>query len=303
MIKIPPYLKKGDTIGIVCPSGYMPYEKATACISTLEQWGYRVVTGKTLGSQFHYFSGTDAERLADLQEMLDNRNIQAILCGRGGYGMSRIIDQIDFKQFSKYPKWLIGFSDITVLHAHVFRKLKIASLHAPMAGAFQEDGGKNVFVQSLQNAIKGTLANYSCTPHTLNRNGKAEGILLGGNLSLIAHLAGTVSALETKGKILFIEDVGEYIYNIDRMMIQLKRNGMLANLKGLVIGGFSEIKDTLTPFGADVFSVIQSHIEAYSYPVCFDFPVSHEKNNYALKIGVPHQLTVGSKLVRLKEIR
>ncbi len=172
-----------------------------------------------------------------------------------------------------------------------------------MEGAFQEDGGKNVFVQSLQNAIKGTLANYSCTPHTLNRNGKAEGILLGGNLSLIAHLAGTVSALETKGKILFIEDVGEYIYNIDRMMIQLKRNGMLANLKGLVIGGFSEIKDTLTPFGADVFSVIQSHIEAYSYPVCFDFPVSHEKNNYALKIGVPHQLTVGSKLVRLKEIR
>jgi muramoyltetrapeptide carboxypeptidase len=303
MIKIPPYLKKGDTIGIVCPSGFMPYEKAADCIAALQQWGYKVMTGKTLGSQFHYFSGTDAERLQDLQEMMNNKEVKAILCGRGGYGMSRIIDQLDFKPFKKNPKWLIGFSDITVLHSHVYQQLKIASLHAPMAGAFNDGGFENDYVQSLRKALKGTVSNYTCKPHVFNRNGKAAGDLVGGNLSLLAHLTGSVSAINTKGKILFIEDVGEYIYNIDRMIIQLKRNGMLQQLAGLIIGGFSEIKDTTTPFGADVFSVIQFHVQEFTYPVCFDFPVSHEKNNSALKVGVKHLLSVTSKNVSLKEIR
>ena len=303
MIKIPPYLKKGDTIGIVCPSGFMPYEKATTCISVLQQWGYNVVTGKTLGSQFHYFSGNDADRLQDLQQMMDNKEIKAILCGRGGYGMSRIIDQLDFKQFKKNPKWLIGFSDITVLHSHVYQQLKIASLHAPMAGAFNDGGFENDYVQSLRKALKGTASNYTCEPHGFNRTGKAAGDLVGGNLSLLAHLTGSVSEINTKGKILFIEDIGEYIYNIDRMMIQLKRNGMLQNLAGLIVGGFSEIKDTTTPFGTDIFSVIQFHVQEFTYPVCFDFPVSHEKNNYALKVGVKHLLTVTTKKVSLKEIR
>ena len=301
MIKIPPYLKKGDTIGIVCPSGFMPSEKAATCISVLQQWGFKVVTGKTLGSQFHYFSGTDAERMEDLQMMLDNQEIKAILCGRGGYGMSRIIDGLDFTQFKNKPKWLIGFSDITVLHSHVCRQLKTASLHAPMAGAFNEGEFENEFVQSLRKALKGSISNYSCAPHPFNRNGKAEGELVGGNLSLLAHLIGSVSAINTKGKILFLEDVGEYIYNIDRMMIQLKRNRMLQNLAGLVIGGFTEMKDTVTPFGTDVLSVIQSHVKEFAYPVCFDFPVSHEKNNYALKVGVKHFLMVGSKKVSMKE--
>ena len=301
MIKIPPYLKKGDTIGIVCPSGFMPSEKAATCISVLQQWGFKVVTGKTLGSQFHYFSGTDAERMEDLQMMLDNQEIKAILCGRGGYGMSRIIDGLDFTQFKNKPKWLIGFSDITVLHSHVYRQLKTASLHAPMAGAFNEGEFENEFVQSLRKALKGSISNYSCAPHPFNRNGKAEGELVGGNLSLLAHLIGSVSAIDTKGKILFLEDVGEYIYNIDRMMIQLKRNRMLQNLAGLVIGGFTEMKDTVTPFGTDVLSVIQSHVKEFAYPVCFDFPVSHEKNNYALKVGVKHFLMVGSKKVSMKE--
>ncbi len=302
MIKIPPYLKKGDTIGIVCPSGFMPKEKAATCVQVLQDWGYRVKLGNTLGHQFHYFSGTDEERLADFQTMLDDTEIKAILCGRGGYGMSRIIDGLNFNPFKKNPKWLIGFSDITVLHAHVYNKLKIASLHAPMAAAFNDGEYENEFVQSLRKALKGVIANYSCEPHLLNRTGKAEGELVGGNLSLVAHLVGSVSAFQTNGKILFLEDVGEYIYNIDRMMIQLKRSGMLQSLAGLVIGGFTDMKDTTTPFGSDVLTIIQSHIKEYNFPVCFDFPVSHEKNNYALKVGVKHLLAVGAKKVSLKEI-
>ncbi len=302
MIKIPAYLIKGDTIGIVCPSGFMPYEKAETCISILKQWGYKVIIGKTLGSQFHYFSGTDAERLQDLQTMLDDPNVKAVLFGRGGYGMSRIIDQLNFTRFTKNPKWLIGFSDITVLHAHLYQKLRVASLHAPMAAAFNDGEYANEFVQSLRKALQGNTCRYSCAVHALNRPGKAEGELVGGNLSLIAHITGSASAFKTKGKILFLEDIGEYIYNVDRMMIQLKRSGMLHQLAGLIIGGFSEMKDTTTPFGEDVFSVIRSHVTEYSYPVCFDFPVSHEKNNYALKIGLKHQLSVNRKIVRLQEI-
>ncbi|MES2373171.1 MAG: LD-carboxypeptidase [Bacteroidota bacterium] len=302
MIKIPPYLTKGDTIGIVCPAGYMPYEKAATCIEILQQWGYKVRIGKTLGNQFHYFSGTDEERLADLQMMLDDKEVKGILCGRGGYGMSRIIDQLDFKAFKKDPKWLIGFSDITILHAHVYRQFNIATLHAPMAAAFNDGEFENEFIQSLRKALKGGLSNYTCATHTLNRTGKGEGELIGGNLSLVAHLVGSASSFQTKGKILFLEDVGEYIYNVDRMMIQLKRSGMLQQLAGLVIGGFSEMKDTTTPFGTDVFSAIHSHIKEYNYPVCFDFPVSHEKNNYALKVGVKHQLTVSKNKVVLKEL-
>lgn len=301
-LKTPDYLKKGDTIGIVCPSGFMPYDKATNCISVLKEWGYQVVVGKTVGSQFHYFSGTDAERLQELQAMLDDPDIKAILCGRGGYGMSRIIDQLNFSRFKKNPKWLIGFSDITVLHAHVNRQLHIATLHAPMAGAFNDGENANEFVQSLRKALKGTPSNYTCAPHALNRIGKVTGELIGGNLSLVAHLVGSISAYQTKGKILFLEDIGEYIYQIDRMFIQLKRAGMLQSLAGLIIGGFSEIKDTVIPFGTDVLSAIRVHTEAYDYPVCFDFPVSHEKSNYALKVGVEHQLVVSKKRVQLKEI-
>lgn len=298
---IPPYLQKGDTIGIVCPSGYMPGEKAATCIQVLQQWGYQVKTGNTLGHQFHYFSGTDEERLADMQQMLDDQQVKAILCARGGYGMSRIIDRIDFRKFRKYPKWLIGFSDITLLHAHVYERFGIACLHAPMAAAFNDGEYANPFVQSLRKALRGSKARYSCTGHTLNRKGKAEGILVGGNLSLIAHAVGSSSSLKTKNKILFLEDVGEYIYNADRMMIQLKRSGMLDHLAGLIIGGFTEMKDTTIPFGADVYDVIAAHTREYNYPVCFGFPVSHEKENYALKVGAIYTLQVSGSRVTLQE--
>lgn len=303
MIFIPPYLKKGDTIGILCPSGFMPFEKAQTCINTLQQWGYKIKIGNTLGNQFHYFSGTDEERLQDLQQMLDDVSVKAILCARGGYGLSRMIDKLDFKKIKKNPKWIIGFSDVTVLHAHLNSKIKIASLHAPMASAFNKDGNENEFVRSLHNALTGKKMNYTCTPNTLNRNGNATGELIGGNLSLIAHLMGSSSEINTKNKILFLEDIGEYLYNIDRMMVQLKRAGKLENLAGLMIGGFTEMKDTTIPFGQTVNEIIFDKVKEFDYPVCFDFPVSHSEKNYALKIGITHKLTVVKNKTRLEELK
>lgn len=301
MSVIPPYLKKGDTIGIVCPAGFMPYENAQTCIGVLQQWGYKVKVGATLGSQCNYFSGTDEERLSDLQQMLDDNEVNAILCGRGGYGMGRIIDQLNFKRFKKKPKWIIGFSDITVLHAHIYRRFKIAGLHAPMAAAFNNGEYENDYVQSLRKALKGNKTKYSTTVHEYNKSGKADGELVGGNLSLLAHLIGTPSDTKTKGKILFIEDIGEYIYNIDRMMYQLKRSGKLDGLAGLILGKFSDIKDTNVPFGCGVMEVLRDVVKEYSFPVCFNFPVSHEKENYALKVGVPYHLNVSKNKVTLSE--
>ena len=302
MITTPPYLKKGDTIGIVCPSGYMPAENAETCIKTLESWGYKVKVGSTLGSQFNYFSGTDKQRTQDLQKMLDDTNIKAILCGRGGYGLSRIIDKLNFQKFKNNPKWIIGFSDITILHAHVFQHYQIASLHAPMAAAFNDDGYKNEYIISLKNALNGVATNYTCATHTMNKIGSGEGELIGGNLSLIAHLVGTHSSYKTRHKILFLEDVGEYLYNIDRMMIQLDRAELFKHLQGLIIGGFSDMKDTTTPFGMDILTIINQHVKDYKFPICFNFPVSHETENFALKIGVKHELKVGKEGVNLKEV-
>jgi muramoyltetrapeptide carboxypeptidase len=303
MIKIPPYLKKGDTVAIVCPAGFLSLEKARTCMDTLVAWGFKVKAGKTLGGvQQNYFSGTDAERLADLQTMMDDPKVTAILCGRGGYGVSRIIDALDFKQFKKHPKWIIGFSDITVLHAHLNTVVKTASIHAPMAGAFNDGGAENEWVQSLRKALKGQLTNYSCGAHALNQLGKAKGHLIGGNLSLLVHLIGTASAIKTKGKILFIEDIGEHVYQVDRMFLQLKRAGLLEGLAGLIIGGFTDMEDTTVPFGKNVQAALAEHLAEYEYPICFDFPVSHAKENYALKIGILHELTVSKTKTTLKEI-
>lgn len=301
MTIIPPYLKPGDTIGIVCPAGYMPFEKAQTCIETLTVWGFKVITGKTLRNQFHYFSGTDEERLQDLQQMLDDKNIDAILCGRGGYGTGRIIDRLDFTRFVKRPKWIIGFSDITVLHSHLFSNFKIASLHAPMAAAFNDGEFKNQYIESLHNALLGKKADYTTSGNSFDQEGKAHGLLLGGNLSLLVNLIGTSSDIKTKNKILFIEEVGEYIYSADRMLYQLKRSGKLDNLKGLIIGKFSEMKDTTIPFGQTIQEAIKDLVKEYKFPVCFDFPVSHEKENYALKIGAKYKLKVLQGKVELKE--
>jgi muramoyltetrapeptide carboxypeptidase len=302
-MKIPPYLKKGDTIGITCPAGYMAAEKAATCITVLQQWGYEVMVGKTLGSASpNYFSATDEERRDELQAMLDDKNILAILCGRGGYGVGRIIDQLDFTAFKKNPKWLIGFSDITVLHSHIYSNLKIASLHAPMAAAFNDGEYTNEFIQSLQKTIAGKKSKYSCAAHTFNKQGTVTGALVGGNLSLLAHLTGTASDINTKNKILFIEDIGEYIYSTDRMLYQLKRSGKLDQLAGLIIGGFTDMKDTERPFGKTVYEAIKDIIAEYDYPVCFGFPVSHGKENYALKVGVQYQLKINKNKTYLSEL-
>lgn len=297
---IPPYLKKGDTIAITCPAGYMAAAKASTCISTLQSWGFEVMIGKTLGSNSsNYFSGTDDERADELQAMLDDSSINAILFGRGGYGMGRIIDRLDFKKFRKNPKWLIGFSDITILHMHVFNKYKIASMHAPMAGAFND--GENEFIQSLRNAITGKKANYKTGPHPVNKKGEASGMLVGGNLALLANIIGTASDFDTKKKILFIEDIGEYIYNLDRMLYQLKRSGKFNKVAGLIFGGFTDMKDTERPFGKTVDEVLKEIVAEYDFPVCFGFPVSHGKENVALKVGVSYQFKVTDKGTTLKE--
>ena len=302
MIKLPPYLKKGDTIGITLPAGYMAKEKAQTCIDTLQGWGYEVLIGKTFSSKSKtYFSGTDEERLNEFQAMLDEPGIKAILCGRGGYGVGRIIDQLDFTAFKKNPKWIIGFSDVSVLHAHINRNYKIATLHAPMAAAFNEGGYKNKYVHSLKDALQGKKANYSCKPHRLNHPGKVTAELVGGNLALLAHLIGTKSDLQTKGKILFLEDIGEQHYNIDRMMQQLKRSGKFDGLAGLIIGGFSDMQDTERPFGKKVYDLIHELIAEYNYPICFSFPVSHDKENVALKVGGTYQLVVTKTATSLKE--
>lgn len=302
MIKIPPYLQKGDTIGIVCPAGAMPVEKVSECIRVLnEDWGFTTRVGKTVGDQFNYFSGTDEERLADFQEMLDDDQVKAVLCARGGYGMGRIIDKIDFKKFKKQPKWIVGYSDITVLHSHLYSNYYISSLHAPMAGAFNDEGYKNEYVLSLKNALEGKKIKYSCPVHEFNKKGEAIGELVGGNLALLAHLVGTDSDIKTRGRILFIEDIGEYLYNIDRMMHQLKRSGKLSRLAGLIIGGFTDIKDTERPFGKTAYEIIREIIKEYDYPVCFGFPVSHTDENYALKIGVGYKLKITKSKVSLEE--
>jgi len=302
MIKTPTYLQKGDTIGLVCPAGSMPVEKISECIRILnEEWGFTTKVGNTVGTQFNYFSGTDEERLSDFQNMLDDDQVNAILCARGGYGLTRIIDKIDFSKFTKNPKWIIGFSDITVLHAHIYRNYSISTLHAPMANAFNQEGYKNEFVQSLQHALVGKKLRYQCTPHEFNKRGEGIGELVGGNLSLLVHLTGTPSDLKTKGRILFLEDVGEYLYNIDRMMRQLQRSGKLERLAGLIIGGFTDSKDTEKPFGQTAYEIIRDVVKDYDYPVCFGFPVSHDKENYALKIGVGYKLKVTKSKVVLSE--
>lgn len=302
MIKIPPYLKKGDTIGIVCPGGSMPVEKASECIRVLnEEWGFTTRVGNTLGTSFNYFSANDEDRRADFQRMLDDFSIKAILCARGGYGIGRIIDQLDFSSFRKNPKWIIGFSDVTVLHSHIYRNHYISTLHAPMAAAFNDGGYKNEYVQSLRAALSGKKIKYHCEPHEFNRKGVAIGELVGGNLALLAHLCGTDSDVKTKGRILFIEDVGEYLYNIDRMMYQLKRSGKLDKLSGLVVGGFTDLKDTEKPYGQSAYEIIRDAVKEYDYPVSFGFPVSHDKENYTLKIGIGYKLKVGKNRVTLDE--
>ncbi len=303
MTTIPPYLKRGDIIGITCPASYLTAANADKCVETLQQWGFEVMVGKTLGSKSkNYFSASDEDRANELQAMLDDKNIKAIIFGRGGYGMGRIIDKLNFSKFKKNPKWIIGFSDITLLHCHIYGHHKISSIHGPMAIGFNKEKSNVESIESLHKILIGKKFNYNCKSHKNNHVGTAKGKLIGGNLALLVNSIGTASDFETKNKILFIEDVGEYLYAVDRMFYQLKRSGKLNKLAGLVIGGFTDMKDTERPFGKTLENMIKELVEEFEYPVCFHFPISHGKENVAVKIGVEYELKITATKTTLKEI-
>ncbi len=306
---LPKYLKAGDTIGITSPAGYITWEEIQPAITVLELWGYKVLVGDTIGKKDFTFGGTDDERTNDFQQLLDNPKIKAILGARGGYGAVRIIDKLNWNKFKLKPKWIIGFSDITVFHSHLNRNFGIASIHSKMCNSFPDDWSKAEPIQietieSIQKILSGVKMKYTAVPNISNRLGAGEGILVGGNLKMIETLAGTASDLKTDGKILFVEDTGEYMYNVDRMFWHLKRAGKLSKLKGLIVGGFKIRKDPDTEdFGKTVEQIVLEKIKNYKYPVCFDFPVGHQRNNFALKHGAKHFLSVKNDISTLKEIR
>ena len=307
-LKIPPYLKKGNTIGITCPSGYITREEIQPAVSKLEEWGFSVSIGKTIGAKDFSFAGTDEERAKDIQTMLDDPLIKAILFGRGGYGAVRIIDKLDFRKFILKPKWIIGFSDATVFHAHLNKNFGIPSIHSKMCNSFPLDWSKAEPAQietinSIRRCLTGTKMQYTTVANEKNRIGSGDGILIGGNLSILHNLAGTKSDINTVGKILFVEDTGEYLYSIDRMFWNLKRTGKLDKLSGLIIGGMkAKPDDAGEEFGRTVIDIVTEVAKVFKYPVCFDFPVGHQRNNYALKCGVKHRLVVSNDIITLKEV-
>jgi muramoyltetrapeptide carboxypeptidase len=303
----PAYLKKGDTIAITCPAGFITSEEIVPAINKLTEWGFTVKVGTTVGKRDFTFGGTDEERRNDFQQMLDDKKVKAILCARGGYGTVRIIDGLDFKQLEQHPKWIIGFSDITVLHSHLNHNYGIASIHAKMCNSFPADWNlaEEVQKQSIESIFKcltGEKMKYDFVPNAKNKTGIGMGSLVGGNLKTLESLAGSNSDLVTKNKILFVEDTGEYLYSIDRMFWNLKRTGKLTSLAGLIVGGF-KIKpdDAGEEFGKSLEEIVLEKVKEYRYPVCFDFPVGHQKNNVALKCGIKHQLFVNVASVSLTE--
>ena len=308
LFTIPPYLKTGDTVGITCPAGHISAEELEPAVNALQSWGFKLRLGSTVGKRDFTFGGTDEERAADFQQMLDDPSLQAILCARGGYGCIRIIDRLDFKKFTIKPKWIIGFSDITVIHAHLNHNYRIASIHSKMCNSFpyrlnESEPGQLKSILSIREALTGSRVEYPLMPDPGNKNGIGTGILVGGNLKTIETLAGSASDIRTGGMILFVEDVGEYLYSIDRMFFSLKRTGKLHLLAGLLIGGFRVKEDDPgDEFGRSVYNIVLQHVAAYNYPVCFNFPVGHQKVNFALKCGVQHQLTVNDQEVIFKEI-
>jgi muramoyltetrapeptide carboxypeptidase len=304
--KIPAYLKKGDTIGITSSAGYITLLDCAEAITTIEKWGYKTKIGNTIGKRYFGFGGTDEERLADLQQMLDDDNLKAIMIARGGYGFVHIIDKLDFKKFVKKPKWLIGFSDVTVLHSHINKNFGIATLHSKMCNSFVKpelaEPAQLETIDSIRRCLAGEKILYKAPANVGNKIGTASGILVGGNLKTLESLAASKSDINTDNKILFVEDTGEYLYSIDRMFYNLKRSGKLNKLAGLIVGGFKVKKDEGgDEFGKTVEEIVLEKITEFKYPVCFDFPVGHQKNNFALKCGVVHTLDVNTLGSSLKE--
>jgi len=291
----PPYLVKGDKIGIVSPARSITFEEVHPAIRFFQKHGLEVVLGTHVFSKFNQFAGTDVQRCRDMQQMLDDDSIRAIVCSRGGYGTVRIVDSLDFKKFCDNPKWIVGYSDITVLHAHIHRQLGIETIHATMPINIRSEK-LNETLESLMNALCGNPIAYSYPKPVLSREGSAEGLLVGGNLSILYSLMGSVSELDTAGKILFLEEVDEYLYHIDRMMVNLDRAGKLAKLKGLVVGGMSKINDNEIPFGKSAGEIIAGAVKDYTFPVCYDFPAGHLDTNLAMILGRNVRLRVGKEV-------
>lgn len=288
----PPYLKKNDTVAIVSTARKISKNEIKSAINLLKSWGLQVVLGETIGLKHHQFSGTDTQRAQDFQAVLNNPKIKAIWCARGGYGTVRIIDLLDFSVFKQNPKWIIGFSDITVLHSHI-HNLGYETIHATMPLLVSQNTKKAL--QTLKLSLFGKLPSYTLKSSPFNRFGETTGELIGGNLSVLYSLMGSPTSINTTGKILFLEDLDEYLYHIDRMLQNLKRNGVFNDLNGLIIGGITQMHDNKIPFGKNAIQIVLNCVSTYNFPVVFNFPAGHIKNNNALIFGKKVALLCGSK--------
>ena len=293
---IPSFLKENDTIGLVSPAGKIDSIVIENAINYLESKKLRCVVALHAADSYNQFSSTDELRAEDLQTMFNNPDIKAIWCTRGGYGSMRLIDKLDFSILEKYPKWLIGFSDITVFHSVLREKVGLASVHGAMCLNLSAESLSESGMDNLWKLLFGELPMYQSN-HLLNRKGNASGILIGGNLSLMCALIGSPYDFDPKGKILFIEDVGEYLYRLDRMMQSLKISGKLSGLSGLIAGQFSDIKDNETPFGKSAYEIISEAVAEYNYPVIYDFPAGHSKRNEPLLLGVKVEIKADAKII------
>ncbi len=296
----PPYLKPGDFIGITCPAGGIDIRDAKYAEVMLARWGYKTKIGNTIGKDWNRFAGTDEERAEDFQRQLNDPIIKAIIFGRGGYGTMRMMDKINWDGFKKNPKWLIGYSDITAFHCHISRNYGIPTIHGRMALGF---GSQEDFSEiSLKEILSGQPILYKWKPNSLNRPGSIKALLVGGNLSLICAMQASASELDTDNKILFIEDVSEFKYTVDRMLMNLKRSGKLDKLAGLIVGGFTETRDDETGyFTMSMEELILEKVKEYDYPVCFGFPAGHQRPNLAIKLGLPYLLNVSPDECMLAE--
>lgn len=298
MIIKPPILKKGDKIKIVSPAKCIKETIIIKAKDILSEYGYEVTSGRFAHAVNHLFAGTDQERTTDLQNALNDPDIKAIFCSRGGYGTTRILDMIDFSGFQKNPKWIVGFSDITALHCHI-HNLGIESIHGTMPIFFTKDAHKKS-LDSVLKILEGLPGNIKTGSHELNKEGSCNGGLVGGNLTMLVNLIGTRSDIDTRNKILFIEDIDEHLYRLDRSVVHYKRAGKLDRLAGLVVGKMTSMKENDISFGSDAYEIILEHTKEYDYPVCFNFPVGHEVDNEAIPCGRNGRLSVTKKGVKLK---
>ena len=288
----PEFLQKGDTIGILATARKVDLVSLQPAIKLLESWGLHVEIGKTIGKEENQLAGPDWLRATDFQDMLDNPKIKAIWAAKGGYGTGRIIDRIDFTQFKKKPKWIAGFSDITVLHSHL-NNMNIETIHSFMA--LNAGTAQPQVLESFRKALFGEKLEYHIPTHPFNKKGTAKGELVGGNLSVLYSVMGSKSEIDYKDKILFIEDLDEYLYHIDRMMMNLKRNGYFDGLKAVIVGGMSSMNDNEIPWGKDALEIIQDVLKDYKFPIIYNFPAGHIKDNRALILGKTVSITVNDK--------